>query len=161
MLDTDVLVLVLVAAGISSLAAGTLTVRALIETRRDLAHVIARGIGNGRRAAAVGEHRLAWSRLGQAALSLALTSLLIYIATIHAGLDSRVPGVWVAVVGMVALASAGLCWQAVAAGKIRRQVLHLGIVEDLASDGERLTGVVDDLQDDQQRLGRRLDEEGL
>lgn len=143
MIDTTVLTAVLVVAAIITATAAVLTVAALLDTRRDLRYVLERGIGNGRRAAAEGESWLAWSRLVQAGLSIGLTGLLIHVTAFRIGLASEVAVEWVVAVVLVALQSAGLCWQAVAASRFRRRILQLGI-----EDRKRHTDELDQARKD-------------
>lgn len=137
MLSTTTLVWLLALAAVASLGAGVVTVVALCDTRRDLLHVRNRGIGNGRRAAAEGEYLLAWARLGHAGVSLAATSTLIYATVDAVGLGNEVRAVWAVVVALVTVSAVGLCLTAIAAGRIRRRVLHLGLEDPTQRGSDR------------------------
>jgi hypothetical protein len=127
-----------VALGLSALlsvVALALCVRALLDTKRDLLYVRNAGIGNGRRAAARGEHAMAWIRLGQAGCGLTLTAMMLWFGWSR-GFRLPLPGRWIAMALVVSAWDILVALAAVTAERVRRRVIDLGIAEEGARRGD-------------------------
>jgi hypothetical protein len=122
-------------AGVASAAAVVLTGTMLVQTRRDRAAVRQAGIGNGRRAAADGEHRLAWIRLWQAVTVTVTTSALMWAGMSASSPTSRVDAVWTVVAASLTVLALSVCWASWHAHRIRRAILKLGLTVKGSDDG--------------------------
>lgn len=105
----------------------------LSAARVDLKAIREAGIGNGRLAAARGEHRLAWARFLEALICTALSGVLIY-AGIGGGDLSRVVGSeWTLVAIFVGAVDALIMFKGVVATQTRSRIFHLAEHGDLSA----------------------------
>lgn len=125
----ELVALLIVATGLSVVAL-FVTAILLATARTDLKAIKEAEIGNGRRAAARGEHRLAWARFVECMVSTVLSGALVWIGAL-AGLGDIVGPRWVVVVVAVALIDGLVLYKAIISVQTRTRIFDLAEHGDL------------------------------